>query len=70
MLVLQGSATDRSGQAYNPGDIIYSDESVSHALLVDKEEDLIFAVVLEKPNKWLIGQIILDYVFTAFRFKK
>jgi len=70
VLVLQGEAVDQSGQAYFPGDIIYSDEKVSHALRVNKASDLIFAVVLEKPNKWLIGQIVIDYLFPNFRFKK
>lgn len=69
VLILQGTAIDRSGKAYFPGDTIYSDESVSHALRVGKDRDLIFAVVLEKPNKWLVGQILLDYLFPGRRFR-
>jgi len=69
VLVLQGEAIDRSGQVYLPGDVIYSDEKDSHALRVSKDDDLIFAVVLEKPNKWLIGQIVLDYLLPNWRFK-
>jgi sugar-specific transcriptional regulator TrmB len=69
ILVLQGTAIDNSGIKYLPGDTIYSDSSVSHSLLVGDEEDLIYGVVLEKPNKWLIGQTILDFLFTKKRFK-
>jgi len=70
VFILQGEAVDDSGQAYSPGDIVFSDENISHSLLVNKDTDLIFAVVLEKPNKWLIGQIVLDYLFPNQRFNK
>ena len=69
VLVLQGSAFDQSGLEYLPGDVIYSDDSVSHALKIGKQEDLIFAVALEKPNKWLVGEIIKDYLLPNRRFK-
>lgn len=70
MLILQGTATDQSGVEYLPGDYIISDKDDSHALRIGKEKDLIFAVVLNKSNKWLMGQIIMDYIAPSRRFKK
>ena len=70
MFILQGTAVDQSGVEYLPGDFILSDEGDSHALRIDNNEDLIFAVVLNKSNKWLFGQIIMDYIVPGRRFKK
>jgi len=70
VLILQGSALDSSGRHYHPGDTIVSDENVCHSFRVGNDKDLIFAVILEKPNKWLIGRILMDYLFSAWRFKK
>lgn len=70
MFILQGTAVDQSGIEYLPGDCIFSDKDDSHALRIGKNEDLIFAVVLNKSNKWLLGQIIMDYIVPSRRFKK
>lgn len=70
MFILQGTAMDQSGIEYLPGDCIFSDKGDSHALRIGKDEDLIFAVVLNKSNKWLFGQIVMDYVVPSRRFKK
>lgn len=70
MFILQGSAINQSGIEYLPGDCIFSDKDDSHALRIGNNEDLIFAVVLNKSNKWLFGQIIMDYIVPNRRFKK
>ncbi len=70
VFILQGSAIDQSGTEYLPGDSIVSDKGDCHALRIGKDEDLIFAVVLNKSNKWLFGQIIMDYIAPSRRFKK
>jgi quercetin dioxygenase-like cupin family protein len=70
IFILQGSAKDQSGIEYLPGDFIVSDKDDSHALRIGKNEDLIFAVVLNQSNKWLFGQIIMDYIVPGRRFKK
>jgi len=69
VLVLQGTAKDQDGMEYYPGDTIVSEENTSHSLKIGKKDDLIFAVILEKPNKMLYGQMFIDYVFPFARFK-
>jgi len=69
ILVLQGQALDTDGQKYYPGDVVFSDVGSSHAIRVTSDDDLIFAVTLEKSNKWLIGKIIMDYIWPNKRFK-
>lgn len=69
-LILQGSAIDQSGQSYHPGDVMHYRKGSSHAFRADDTTPLIFAVVLDKPNKWLLGRIVLDYLFSKKRFTR
>lgn len=70
MLILQGTAINNEGIQHLPGDTIFSDKGSRHALRIGKQEDFIFAVVLEEPNKWLLGSSIMDKLFPNIRFKK
>ena len=69
VIVLQGAATEHSGRRYHAGDVIHCQKGTRHSFRADGSGPLIFAVLLEKPNKWLAGQIILDYVFKKRRFE-
>lgn len=68
VIVLLGSATEQSGRRFHAGEIIHCKKGTRHSFRATDEGPLIFAVVLEKPNKWLLGQIILDYLFKNRRF--
>jgi len=68
VLVLQGHATENSGRIYQPGDVVHQKQGSRHSFRAHSDGPLLFAVVLEKSNKWLIGQIVLDYVFKRWRF--
>lgn len=70
MLILQGTAVNNKGIRHLPGDTVFSDKGSSHSLRISKQEDFIFAVVLEKPNKWQLGNSLLDNIFPNKRFKK
>lgn len=68
VIILHGSATEQTGRRYHPGDVIHCKKGSRHSFRVHADGSLIFAVLLEKPNKWLLGQIILDFVFRQRRF--
>lgn len=68
VIVLQGSATEQSGRRLLTGDAIHCKKGTRHSFRAEDSGPLIFAVVLEKPNKWLLGQIILDFLFRKRRF--
>lgn len=68
VLILQGTAIDRSGRRYRVGDVVYHQKDTRHSFRVVGKDPMLLAVLLEKPNKWLKGQIILDYVLKKRRF--
>lgn len=68
VIVLQGSATEQSGRRFHAGELIHCRKGTRHSFRADTGDTLIFAVALEKPNKWLVGQIVLDYIFKKRRF--
>lgn len=68
VLILQGTAIEASGQYYRAGDVVYHQKGTRHSFRVVGNESMLLAVLLEKPNKWLKGQIIVDYLLKRWRF--
>lgn len=68
VLILQGTATEPSGRRYRVGEVVHHQKDTRHSFRVVGNDPMILAVRLEKPNKWLKRQIILDYVFKKRRF--
>ena len=68
-LVLQGRAREDTGLIFQPGDINRRSAGSEHTFQTFGHEPLIFAVVLRKENKWLIGRTILDRIFAKWRFR-
>jgi len=68
VIILQGSATEQSGRSYHAGAAINCPKGTRHSFRAHENCTLVFAVLLEKPNKWLLGQIVLDFVFGRRRF--
>ena len=63
LLVLQGTARDDKGHTLQAGDLLHAEPGSTHTLQTYGETPFVFAVILKKPNKWLIGRTILDYLF-------
>ncbi len=67
VLVLQGHAQDDSGRRYSPGDLAYWGVGTRHSLRVLDDDALVFAVVLEKSNRWLLGRTLREYLLAKWR---
>ena len=68
VLILQGTAIEPSGRRYHTGDVVYHQKGTRHSFRVVGNETMYLAVLLEKPNKWLKGQIMLDVLLKRWRF--
>lgn len=68
VVILQGAAIESTGRCYRAGDVIYHQKGTRHSFRVAGNEPMFLAVLLERPNKWLKGQIILDHLLKRWRF--
>ena len=68
VFVLQGQAEEDSGQVLQAGDLHHGAVGTSHTFRTLGDEPFIFAVVLFKDNKWLLGQTVLDHLQPDKRF--
>ncbi len=66
MLVLQGTAVDDQQQTFSVGDIVQYCAGSRHSFRSIGDQSFLFAVVLQKKNKWLWVKTIMD----QFRIKK
>lgn len=67
VLVLQGFARDDAGHLFAPGDIARWHAGSSHTLRATDDAPLVFAVALEKPNRWLVWQTMKAWLSNGFR---
>ena len=67
VLVLQGTAREENDRTLQAGDILHAEPGSTHTFLTYGEKPFVFAVILHKANKWLIGRTIFDYFFRKKR---
>ena len=60
ILVLQGFAKDDQSRVLSAGDRLNFKAGSKHSFRILSEENFVFAVVLNKKNKWLLGKTLLD----------
>jgi quercetin dioxygenase-like cupin family protein len=59
-LVLQGYARDDKGNILRAGDLFHLPAGSRHSFRILGDESFIFAVVLEKDNRWLFVKTLVD----------
>lgn len=62
LLVLKGTALDDKQKKLSAGDMVHFTAGSSHSLRILGEESFVFAVVLQKKNKWLLFKTLIDYM--------
>ena len=62
ILVLQGEARDDKGYIFAPGDRFHFSAGSRHSFHILGDETFVFAVVLDKKNKWLWIKTLIDYL--------
>ena len=62
ILVLQGEARDDKGYIFAPGDRFHFSAGSRHSFYILGDETFVFAVVLDKKNKWLWIKTCIDYL--------
>ncbi len=68
VFVLQGRAQEDSGRVLQAGDLDLGAAGTSHTFRTMGDEPFVFAVVLFKDNKWLLGQTLMDHLQPRKRF--
>jgi len=61
-LILQGQARDDKDRVYTAGDMTHYSAGSKHSFRIIGDETFIFAVNLEKENKWLLFRTFIDYL--------
>ena len=60
ILVLNGVAQDDHGNVFQPGDMFLFTKTSRHSFCIIGDQTFIFAVVLNKENKWLLFKTLID----------
>jgi len=63
ILVLKGVAQDDKGKDFRAGDMFLFSAGSQHSFRIIGDETFVFAVVLQKDNKWLLMKTILDTLY-------
>lgn len=61
-LILQGQAQDDRNRIFSAGDLVHLPKGSRHSFYILGDEPYIFAIVLQKDNKWLFVKTMIDYL--------